>query len=264
MSRARLLRLFWIGAAAILVAAALIALFAILSGSFDRTDGRILGTLGTALLAGAAATAGATLVEAGLARRLGLAVAATAPAWFAIVTAAVWRDFPGSLGKTASTGFVVLGVELVVTTARALVGARRRLLPLFAATAAFVGAASALVVTAIWRDGLPPGTAKVMGAFWILGVLSYLLIPVGRRLTATPPGEEAPRRVDLAAGVEVGRSRVRLAGAEPAARECLYVVVSGRAQVGGLALEPGEAALVPAGTPSEVDAGSTVIAVEAR
>jgi hypothetical protein len=38
-------RIAWLGAAAILVAAALVALGAILRGDFSDTDGRILGTL---------------------------------------------------------------------------------------------------------------------------------------------------------------------------------------------------------------------------
>ena len=72
MRRAELLRLFWIGAATILVVAALVALAAVITGSFDSTDAKILGSLGTLLLAGAVATVGASLREAQRAPSLGV------------------------------------------------------------------------------------------------------------------------------------------------------------------------------------------------
>ena len=50
----RLRRLFWIGAAGLLGLAALISIVALLRGEFTETDGKILGTLGAALLAGSA------------------------------------------------------------------------------------------------------------------------------------------------------------------------------------------------------------------
>ncbi len=43
----RVTRIFWLGAAAALVVAALVAIAAIVGGSFDDTDGRILLTLTT-------------------------------------------------------------------------------------------------------------------------------------------------------------------------------------------------------------------------
>ena len=61
--RVRLARLFWTGAAALLGAAALVAVAAVLRGDFTETDGKILGILATALLAGGVALAGLALVE---------------------------------------------------------------------------------------------------------------------------------------------------------------------------------------------------------
>jgi len=91
VSRVRLSRIFWIGAAAILVAAALVALVAVLRGDFSDTDGRILGTLAAALLAGSTLVAGLALAERG-ARALGwAAVVVSAPA-FAAIAYSIW-DF---------------------------------------------------------------------------------------------------------------------------------------------------------------------------
>ena len=63
MTRARLSRIFWTGAAAILVVAALVAITAVVGGSFSPSDGKTLLTLGVLLLAGATAFAGLSLVE---------------------------------------------------------------------------------------------------------------------------------------------------------------------------------------------------------
>jgi hypothetical protein len=54
----RLARKFWIGAAALLGATALISIVAVLRGEFTDTDAKILGTLGSLLLAGGTAVAG--------------------------------------------------------------------------------------------------------------------------------------------------------------------------------------------------------------
>jgi peptidoglycan/LPS O-acetylase OafA/YrhL len=56
-------RLFWIGAAALLGVAALISIVALLRGEFTETDGKILGTLAAAFLAGSSSLAGHALID---------------------------------------------------------------------------------------------------------------------------------------------------------------------------------------------------------
>jgi len=73
-------RIAWLGAAAILVASALVALTAVLRGDFSDTDGRILGTLGAVLYTGGAVFAGLSVLERGH-RVVGWAVATAAPIW---------------------------------------------------------------------------------------------------------------------------------------------------------------------------------------
>ena len=58
MTRARVTRISWIGAAAILVVAAAIAITTIVGGCVSDTDGKLQLTLGMLLLAGATAFAG--------------------------------------------------------------------------------------------------------------------------------------------------------------------------------------------------------------
>ena len=64
-------RLFWIGAAVLLGVAALISIVALLRGEFTETDGKILGTLGAAFLAGSSSLAGLALITAEISSRWG-------------------------------------------------------------------------------------------------------------------------------------------------------------------------------------------------
>jgi hypothetical protein len=110
--RLRPSRIFWIGAAALRVAAALVALGAVARGDFSDTDGRILSTLGAALLAGSTLIAGLTLAERG-ARAPGWACAAVAVPGFALVLYAIVLDGGGDATRVGWSGGLVLVAALV-------------------------------------------------------------------------------------------------------------------------------------------------------
>lgn len=249
MGRARLLRLFWIAAAATLVVAAAVALAAVVGGRFDETDGQILASLGTLLLAGAVATAGGSLVDAFRSRVLGPLLVASAPLAAAVGLAAIWDGFDtGALNRAAGSAYVLLATGLVVGTARALAGERPRLRRLFVATAACSAVAAGLSVGGIAAAPVESGFGKLLAAAWILTALAYLLLPVARRLDSGPAGAP-PRPVDLAVGVETGGVRVRLASAATELRrETVVVVLEGGAQAGPATLAAGDAVVAPAGT----------------
>ena len=120
MTRARLSRTFWIGAAAILVVAALIALAAIVKGDFSETDGRILLTLAALPYAGGAALAGLALADRGTVRPLGLAMATAAPVCLALNVWGIWSfaldGESNTPSKLAWSGVIVLAAGLIATT----------------------------------------------------------------------------------------------------------------------------------------------------
>jgi hypothetical protein len=217
VTRVRLSRIFWIGAAAILVAAALVALVAVLRGDFSDTDGRILGTLAAVLFAGSTLIAGLALVERG-GRTLGwVAVAVSGPA-FAGIAYAIW-DFVFEEGEGNSwqwgwTGILALIAALIAVTARLL--ARSNALVRLAALAGVLAAASAVVTdVAIWRDDPGDTFGRVIAVLWILTGLAYLLVPVLQRFTASG---RAPGEVRLLAeldGVELVATRSRAATIDP-------------------------------------------------
>ncbi len=196
MSRVRYARIFWIGAATILVVAALVALLAVLRGDFSDTDGRVLLTLGVLLYSGGTAITGLALADRGPLRQLGWAVAAASPVALGVVLAAiwafVWEEENEPWNKLAWSSVLVLLAGLLATTALLL--ARGPVLQRLAVAAGGLAAlATSASIVGIWSEPTGDGFIKVVSALWILTVLTYFLVPVlarSRRL--------APRRRRLA------------------------------------------------------------------
>jgi hypothetical protein len=203
-------RVFWIGAAALLVAAALVALGAVVRGSFSDTEGRILGTLGAALLAGSAVVAGLTLVDRG-ARALGWACAAISLPAFALVVYAIWDfvfDGGGDSWRWGWLGILALVAALIAATAR-LIARSPRIVPL-AGLAGFLAAlAAAVSVAVIWQEDPGDAIAKTLAVLWILAGLAYLLVPVLERFSSAGAEHAGDRVLGAFDGLEL------VAGAEP-------------------------------------------------
>ena len=211
MTRSRLARVFWIGAAAILVAAALVALVAVLRGDFSDNDGRILGTLAAALLAGSTVVAGLALVERGEGRVLGwLAVALAVPA-FGLLAYAIWSFvFDGGeedAWRWGWSGALVLVAALVSVTAQLL--ARTPSVTRLAWVAGTLAAMAAVVsIAAIWDDDPGDTIGRTIAVLWILTGLAYLLVPVIQRFkTAGVPGT-AERLLAEVDGIELVATHV--------------------------------------------------------
>jgi hypothetical protein len=200
VNRRRSARVFWLGAAAILVAAALIALVAVLRGSFSETDGRILGTLGALLYCGAAALAGLALVDRGVVPALGWGMAALSTATLAALSAAIWTDGDRAWRVAISAALYLLAGA--VATTGLLLTTRPVLHRLALVAGALAVIAASLTLFPVWRDDDPgSGLAKAIGVAWILAALAYLLAPVMERWTAV--GELAAGERVLAALGEV-------------------------------------------------------------
>jgi hypothetical protein len=226
----RLRRIFWIGAAAILVAAALIALEAVAQGDFSDTDGRILVTLAALLYTGGAALAGLALVDRRVATTVGWLVAAAAPVCLAFVAWGIWSfvdegDGNETADKLAWSWVLVLLAGLMAATALLL--ARRHALVRFAAlSGALSGAAAGLAVLGIWSEPDSDAFVKVLAALWILAALSYFLVPVLQRFTAAGERESPARIVAELDGVELVASRYAIEGVAvqpPASGERLFL-----------------------------------------
>jgi len=211
VTRLRLRRVAWIGAAAILVVAALVALIAVVRGDFSDTDGRILVTLGALLYTGGAAFAGLVVADRGPARALGWTVAASAPVCLALVLWAIWT-FAGDGGgneeadKLAWSAVLALLAGLIATTGL-LLAQRLAFVRLAAAAGAFASVAAALSIAGVWTEHDSDALVKALAVLWILAVLCYFLVPVLQRFTTAGFDEAAPRVLAELDGVEVVASR---------------------------------------------------------
>jgi hypothetical protein len=195
MSRSRLRRVALTGAAVIVIAAALVALIAVLRGSFSDTDGRILATLGATLLAGGVAAVGAALLDRGDAPTLSRITFTLAPIGFVLLAFAIWSFAFESEGETAGrlgwTGALILlwalataGARVMATTAGAI--------RLAAATGLLAAIAVGLTLVPIWRDEADETFAKLLGASWILMAVGLLLTPILERRAGT---DDATHRI---------------------------------------------------------------------
>ena len=173
-------RLVWLGAAAILVVAALVALTAIVQGDFSETDGRILGSLAVVLYAGGALFAGLSTVERGR-PTIGWPVVIASPICFALMLIAIWNIFDEQdhrfIWRAGWSATIVLLVGIMLTTAILLADGRAARRLAFVA-GVLAGIAAALSIAAIWAGEGGDDWIKLIAVLWVLAVLSYVLVPV--------------------------------------------------------------------------------------
>jgi hypothetical protein len=240
VTRDRLSRSFWLGAVAILVAAALVAIGALLRWELGETDGKILLTLLALLVSGGAAVAGLSLVERGLLGGAGWVVVAAAAGGFVVVTAATWEGFDDdTLARLAGTAAVVVPAMLIVTT-QLLLLRDRRLTFLVVGSAVTLGLAAAILTVGIWTDDLGDEGGKAIAVLTILGALGWVLVPVLQRLAGAQvaPAEHAEHLLATFDGLEA------VANADPAG--ALLVIEPARGELivrnpaGASHLRPGE------------------------
>ena len=84
-------RLFWLGAAVLFSIAALVAIVAVLGGSFGTTQEHILEMCGIAFVCGAATLAGLGCIDRGVISTVGWLTVVLGVATFVVWTGAVWQ-----------------------------------------------------------------------------------------------------------------------------------------------------------------------------
>jgi len=194
-------RLFWIGAAALLGVAALISIIALLRGEFTETDGKILGTLGAAFLAGSSSLAGLALIDRRDLVPLGWAVAAAGGIGFVILTWQVWNEFDSENWSLDTVVAVVAG--LMLATSRLLY---RRFEWLYWTSAGLTVVTAVVYIWAIHADPDGDNWGKTLGTLGILTVLAWFLVPV--------IGHTSAATTERVVGRGPGRVEVELAEGE--------------------------------------------------
>jgi hypothetical protein len=219
-------RLFWLGAAVLFSAAALVAISAVLGGDFGDTQARILETCGIAFVCGATALAGLACLDRGVVTPAAWAAIALGVASFAVWTGGAWS---GTSSKEYWKAAGVLGVwmlaALVVTTLRLLASSPRLMSTVVPAT--WAAAALAAVVSTemvLSEDG---GPWKLLVVLVILTALGFALTPALQRYwAAAETASTAERLLGTLGDIEVlavrgegrwvtiGAKRTRLASSE--------------------------------------------------
>jgi hypothetical protein len=206
---ARLARLFWIGAAALLGVAALIAVVAVVRGEFTETDGKILTVLGTGLVAGGVSLAGLALVERRELAPLGWLAVLGGLVLFAVLGVEVARDWDEE--DVVASGYLLLGALLLAATAGLLRRPRGGWSFWPALVLLAVGTAGAEI--AIVAEPESDEWAKPLAVVWILAGLAWFLVPVLGRLAGRAPGA-APAERERVVARGPGRHEVELAEGE--------------------------------------------------
>lgn len=188
-------RLFWLGAAVLFSIAALVAMAAVLGGSFGDTQARTFETCGIAFVCGAAALTGPACHDRGVIRPVAWAAIALGVASFLAWTGGVWTDTShNAYWKLAGVLGVWMLVALVVTTLRLLASSPRVLTALVPATwgaAVLTGLVATEMILA--EDG---GPWQLVVVLVILTALGYALTPALQRFWSAG---EAPEKSEASA-----------------------------------------------------------------
>lgn len=219
-------RLFWLGAAVLFSVAALVAIAAVLGGSFGDTQQRIVETCGIAFVCGAATLAGFACLDRGVIRPAGWAAVVLGIASFGLWAVGAWMEDPSD-GYWKFSGVVGIWMlaALIVTTLRLLASSPRVLGTVVPATWATAVLAAAVGTEMILAEDSGPW--KLVVVLVILTALGYALTPALQRFwtaeATTPAAERLLGRlgdIDVFAvrgegrSVTIGASRTTLASGE--------------------------------------------------
>lgn len=174
-------RILLLAVAGLLSATALLAIAILVTGRFDATSDRILGT--TALLAGFGLIAlpAAALLDQQRYRWLALATASLSAAGAVCAIAAVWApDGSDTLAKTAgsTTALALACAQVSALAARRREGDSAIVQQLFVASCATGLFAASLIALAIWHNPHGSGYWRLVGSLLVLDILLVALQPI--------------------------------------------------------------------------------------
>jgi hypothetical protein len=197
----RYARIFWIGAAGVVVLAALIGISALVRSDFTETDGQVLLTMLALLVSSGTAVAGITVAERGQVA-VGWAATTVAVVSFFLVATATWTSFDDeTLNKVAGVAALALVATLLGTTQLVLHRGEHAWAVLVTWTALLLAFFTTSV--GIWGEPAGDGLWKTAGSCWIVGVMGWILLPVLQRFTAAATAGAGLRVLAALDGVEL-------------------------------------------------------------
>jgi hypothetical protein len=198
------------GAAVLAGAAALVAITAVLSGSFGETEWKIFGTLAAAFVGGSVVVAGLACIERNLVQPLGVAGVALGGIGLLLWFVEIWDETDSEsywkvIGIVTGAALAVL----VATTTRLMLRSPSLVGTLYPATAAAAGGA-ALVATVMLLRERGEGW-QLLAVLLILALLGELLAPIleSMRTEEVSPAQSSDRILGVLGGAEVVAVRGR-------------------------------------------------------
>jgi hypothetical protein len=214
------------GLVAGLTIAALTAVVALLSGSFDDTDWRVIITsIGFAITSSTAASGAAQRFQpsAGL-RVLGTVTAVLSGVTFVLLAAGVWTDDWGNEGIWRSFGVAAV-LAVAGSHACLVLGARRpsdtdgvRALVVASVALSAIDTVGALVPISGLADEVEGDVAQLLAAGVVLLVLTSVLPPILRRIQSAPGGAPTTAMQRFAGEVEAAAERIDELNRGPSSR----------------------------------------------
>jgi hypothetical protein len=181
-------RILLLAVVAALSLTALIAILALLAGSFGETEGKILATTGGFALASLFAMRGTILLDQGRYRELGWTVVALSALAFLLELKVVWVDDGDSevtwKALAITAGFAGALGQIATSLARRRPADPPSLRSLASAAGACALTVEALIAFAAIEEVDDAGFYRVLGAVFVLDVLLVALESVVRRLGA--------------------------------------------------------------------------------
>jgi peptidoglycan/LPS O-acetylase OafA/YrhL len=217
--------LSWALVAALCVAA-LTAIAAILSGDFDETDGRVIGSsLGFAIFSATAAS-GASLRfrESESLRALGLAAMAFSAVSFLLLLVAMWIEADDNawqwFGCAALAALACSHASVVSAAMRTSDSPTVQTLATTSIALGVVDSFFGILAFSGAVDDVDQGVGELIGVLVILLVLTTALAPILRRLErpATTPSRPAEAPRGLAAEVAAAADRIEALNGDPGNR----------------------------------------------
>jgi hypothetical protein len=209
-----------------LTIAALTAVVALLTGSFDDTEVRvILTSIGFAVWSSTAASGAAQRLQPSAAlRTLGAATMVFSGLAFALLAAGLWTNDWGTEGIWRSFGCAAV-LAVAGSHACLVLGARRRsdsdlvrsLVIASVALAALDTLGALLPITGVAEDAAGD-MAQLFGASLVLLVLTSVLPPILRRIQAAPDRAPETAMQRFAGEVEAAADRIHELGSGPSNR----------------------------------------------
>jgi hypothetical protein len=198
-ARTQARQLFYRIVVAALCVTALVAIVGVLSGDFDETDARIIGTTIALVVYSSTSLAGFALLNRAMAPILGYAGIAASALGFLTWMNLIWSDSGFESEGTWKLAFLFLVLALGAAHASLLILRQRRTDPpsvraVVGLTLVLITVLASMLVIALLQEVEDETYYRFLGVVAVLWVLGTILVPVLRKAQSAPTEESQVKR----------------------------------------------------------------------